>query len=77
MLLNKLEQQLRRDLQGIASDLRWSAVDIKVIAERLHQAGNPADAQALLRMCEVFEKTEARLVSYANEVKAHKINLST
>lgn len=76
MLLNKPEQELRRDLQAIASDLRWSAVDMKAIAQRLDQAGNPADAQMLLRMCEVFEKTEMRLASYANEVKAHKINLT-
>ena len=76
MLLNKPEQELRRDLQAIASDLRWSAVDMKAIAQRLDQAGNPADAQTLLRMCEVFEKTEARLVSYANEVKSHKIYLT-
>ena len=33
MELNKPEQDLKRDLQGIASDLKWSAVELKRIAE--------------------------------------------
>ncbi|SEM46920.1 hypothetical protein SAMN04487857_102144 [Pseudomonas sp. ok272] len=77
MPLNKPEQHLRADLKDIASELRWSAVEMKSIAERLKQSGNPVDAESLLRMCEVFERTEARLNSYADEVKAHKINLSS
>lgn len=77
MPLNKSEQDLRDDLKEIASDLRWSAVEMQSIAERLKQSGNPVDAQSLLRMCEVFEQTEARLNTYADEVKAHKINLSS
>ena len=52
---------------------RGSAI---LLVEQKLTSGLPADAQTLLRMCEVFEKTEARLVSYANEVKAHKINLT-
>lgn len=31
MALNKEEQDLKRDLQGIASDLKWSAVELKRI----------------------------------------------
>lgn len=73
MLHNKLEHDLRRDLQGIASDLRWSAVDLRQIAERLSTAGNEVDAQALLRMCEVFQSDEDRLTAYADEVKAGRI----
>ena len=34
MPLNKPSQDLKRDLQGIASDLKWSAVELKRIAER-------------------------------------------
>jgi hypothetical protein len=50
MILTKPNQDLKRDLQGIASDLKWSAVELLRVAERLSQAGNEADAQAVLRM---------------------------
>lgn len=40
-----LLDSLRRDLQGIASDLKWSAVELVRIAERLSVVGNEADAQ--------------------------------
>ena len=70
MGLNKLEQDLKRDLHGVASDLKWSAVELLRVAERLSQAGNEADAQALLRMCAVFHADEDRLTAYADEVKA-------
>lgn len=73
MELNKPEQDLKRDLQGIASDLKWSAVELKRIAERLSQSGHEADAQAVLKMCTVFQAGEDRLVGYADEVKAGRI----
>ena len=73
MALNKEEQDLKRDLQGIASDLKWSAVELKRIAERLNQSGHEADAQAVLKMCTVFHSGENRLVGYADEVKAGRI----
>jgi hypothetical protein len=60
-------QTLRRDLQGLASDLKWSAVELARIADRLSQAGNEADAQAVLRMCRIFHDGEERLVGYAEE----------
>ena len=68
MELNKPEQDLKRDLQGIASDLKWSAVELKRIAERLSQSGHGADAQAVLKMCTVFQAGEDRLVGYAAEI---------
>lgn len=71
--LNKSEQDLKRDLQGIASDLKWSVVELLRIAERLNQAGNKADSQAVLRMCTVFHAGEDRLAGYADEVKAGRI----
>ncbi|MFS1289416.1 hypothetical protein ACLRDI_17030 [Pseudomonas piscis] len=74
MRLNDVEQSLRRDLQGTASDLRWSAVELRRIAELLRQAGNGADAEALVRMCRLFQDDEERLVAYADEVKAHLIS---
>jgi hypothetical protein len=69
MTLTKPNQDLKRDLQGIASDLKWSAVELLRIAERLSQAENEADAQAVLRMCTVFQAGEDRLVGYAAEVE--------
>ena len=73
MTLNKSEQDLKRDLQGVASDLKWSAVELLRIAERLSLAGNEADAQAVLKMCTVFHDGEDRLAGYADEVKVGRI----
>ena len=73
MALNKEEQDLKRDLQGIASDLKWSAVELKRIAERLSQSGHEADAQAVLKMCAVFHAREDRLVGYAEKVSEGQI----
>ena len=73
MALNKEEQDLKRDLQGIASDLKWSAVELKRIAERLSQSGHEADAQAVLKMCTVLQAGEDRLAGYADEVKGGRI----
>ncbi len=73
MWLNESEKQLRRDLQGVASDLRWSAVELLRIAEQLQQAGNEVDAKAAKRLCEVLQGDEERLALYAGEVKARAI----
>ena len=73
MWLNESEQQLRRDLQDVASDLRWSAVELLRIAEQLRMAGNDVDAEAAKRLCELFQGDEARLAGYAEEVKAKTI----
>ena len=69
MTLTKPNQDLKRDLQGIASDLKWSAVELMRVAERLSQAGNEADAQAVLKMCTVLHADEDRLAGYAAEVE--------
>ncbi|VVP56828.1 hypothetical protein [Pseudomonas fluorescens] len=73
MTLKTPEQELKRDLQGVASDLKWSAVELMRIAERASQAGNEADAQALLKMCTVFHAGKDRLTAYVDEVKAGAI----
>ncbi|TWC27677.1 MULTISPECIES: hypothetical protein [unclassified Pseudomonas] len=73
MSLTKPNQDLKRDLQGIASDLKWSAVELMRVAERLSLAGNEADAQALLKMCTVFHADEDRLTAYVEEIKAGAI----
>lgn len=72
-MLTKTNQDLKRDLQGIASDLKWSAVELKRIAERLSQSGHEADAQAVLKMCTVFQAGEDRLAGFADEVKTGRI----
>ena len=73
MSLNNPNQDLKRDLQGIASDLKWSAVELLRVAERLSLTGNEADAQALLRMCKIFQADEDRLTAYAAEVADERI----
>lgn len=73
MPLTKPNQDLKRDLQGVASDLKWSAIELMRIAERLSLAGNEADAQAVLKMCTVLQADEDRLTGYADEVKTGQI----
>lgn len=74
MPLTKPNQELRRDLQGLASDLKWSAVELMRIAVRLSEAGNEADAQAVIRICQVLQAGEDRLTAYRDEVKAGSIS---
>ncbi|WGK93008.1 hypothetical protein [Pseudomonas migulae] len=74
MWLNESENELRRDLQSVASDLRWSAVELVRLADQLRQAGNDVDAQAVLRLCDLFQGDEQRLAGYAEEVKAKAIS---
>ena len=73
MTLTKPNQELSSDLKGLASDFKWSAVELMRIAERLSLAGNEADAQAVLRMCLVFHAGEDKLTGYADEVKSGRI----
>lgn len=73
MTLTNPNQALRRDLQGLASDLKWSAVELMRIAERLSQAGNEHDAQAVLRICRVMQDGEDRLAKFGDEVKVGAI----
>ncbi|MET0948248.1 MAG: hypothetical protein ABWY17_07240 [Pseudomonas sp.] len=74
MWLNESENELRRDLQSVASDLRWSAVELLRIAEQLRLAGTDVDAHAALRLCDLFQGDEQRLAGYAEEVKAKAIS---
>lgn len=73
MALNKPNQQLRRDLTGSASDMKWATVDLLRIAERLSLAGNEPDAQALLKICRVMQAAEDKLAGYADEVRDGRI----
>ncbi|MFF7709161.1 hypothetical protein [Pseudomonas sp. NPDC007930] len=73
MSQNKPEADLKRDLQGIASDLKWSVVELKRIAERLDSTGNQTDSHALRRMIEIFQRGEVQLNQYVEEVKDGRI----
>jgi hypothetical protein len=67
---------LRRDLQGLAADMKWSAVELVRIADRLSQAGNEPDAQALHRMIAMFQREEIRLAWIVNDITAGRITHS-
>ena len=73
MPLTKPNQDLKRDIQGVASDLKWSAVELVRIAERLSHAGNGPDAEALRRMITIFQQDEKRLSGWIEEVGADQI----
>lgn len=73
MGLTKPNQQLARDLQGLAADFKWSAVELMRIAERLSLLGNEADAQAIFKMIKVFHAGEDKLSGYADEVREGRI----
>lgn len=62
------DRSLQRELKGIASDLKWSAVELYRIADRLSHAGNDPDAQALRKMITVFHQDEARLEALTTRV---------
>lgn len=68
MSLTKPNQELRRDLKGIASGLKWSAVELMRIAERLSESGNEHDAMALMGMCSILQASEDKAAGYADEV---------
>lgn len=63
------DQQLKRKLSGIAADLKWSAVELARIAERLSQSGNEPDAQALRRMITVLRQDGESLDALGEQVQ--------
>ncbi|GGL49884.1 hypothetical protein GCM10009091_34520 [Pseudomonas brenneri] len=70
MSLKKPNQQLRRDLKAIASNLEESCIDLGKLSEKL----SDADAIALMGLVGTLYEEADRLVSYADEVKAGQIN---
>ncbi|EJF73157.1 hypothetical protein A462_04971 [Pseudomonas sp. Ag1] len=69
MGLTKPNQQLRRDLKAMASNLEQSCVDLGKLAEKL----SDADAIALMGLVGTLYEEADRLVWYADEVKAGRI----
>lgn len=69
MPLTKPNQQLRRDLKAIASNLEQSCVDLGKLAEKL----SDADAISLMGLVGTLYEEADRLVGYAKEVKIGRI----
>lgn len=69
MSLTKPNQQLRRDLKAIASNLEQSCIDLAKLAEKL----SDADAIALMGLVGTLYEEADRLVGYADDVKAGRI----
>lgn len=70
MPLTKPNQQLRRDLKAIASNLEESCVDLGRLASRL----SDADAIALMGLVGTLYEEADRLVGFADEVKTGLIS---
>ena len=70
MSLTKPNQQLRRDLKAIASNLEQSCIDLGRLASRL----SDADAIALMGLVGTLYEEADRLVGYAEEVKDGRIS---
>jgi hypothetical protein len=64
-----MNTQIRRQLYGISSDLKWSCVELLRIAERLEAAGNSPDSQAIHRMIQNFQQGELRLSEIADATR--------
>lgn len=69
MPLTKPNQQLRRDLKAIASNLEECCIDLSKLAEKL----SDADAIALMGLVGTLYEEADRLVGYADEVKAGRV----
>ncbi|QJI28933.1 hypothetical protein HKK55_09465 [Pseudomonas sp. ADAK18] len=72
MPLTKPNQQLRRDLKAIASNVERSCVDLVKFAEKL----SDADAIALMGLVGTLYEEADRLVGYADEIKVGRITRS-
>ncbi|MDD0974947.1 hypothetical protein [Pseudomonas fontis] len=73
MSLTKPNQELRRDLKDAAALLKWSGVDLFVIAKRLLAAGDEEGANDLMKIALALQDAEDKLVGYADEVKSSRI----
>lgn len=72
MSLKKPNQQLRRDLKAIASNLEESCIDLGKLSEKL----SDADSIALMGLVGTLYEEADRLVGYAEEVSAGQITRS-
>jgi hypothetical protein len=66
-------QQLRDTLISAAFLLKWSSADLLSKAHRLTEAGKQAEADALLKIVDNYQESEARLLGLADEVRDGRI----
>ncbi|MGY4639024.1 hypothetical protein [Pseudomonas sp. TE24901] len=72
MSLTKPNQQLRRDLKAIASNLEETCIELGKLAAKL----SDYDAMALMGLVVTLHEEADRLVGYAEEVKLGSITRS-
>ena len=73
MTVSKESQQLRDALISAAFLLKWSSADLRKSANAMTDAGNEAEANALLEIVSNYESSEASLLGYADEVRDGRI----
>ena len=73
MNTGKDNQELREALISAAFLLKWSAADLLGKANALADAGNQAEADAMLEIVNNYQTSEDRLLGFADEVKAGRI----
>lgn len=70
MPLTRPNQELRRDLKAAAATLKWSGLDLFVVAKRLLAAADDIGADELMKIALSYQVVEDKLAGYADEVKA-------
>lgn len=73
MTVSTESQQLRDALISAAFLLKWSSADLRKSANAMTDAGNAAEAGAMLEIVSNYESSEASLLRFADEVKSGRI----
>lgn len=73
MTITTDSQTLRDALISAAFLLKWSAADLRKHAHRLAEAGELAQAEALLEIMNNYQNSEASLLGFADEVRDGRI----
>lgn len=73
MTVSTESQQLREALISAAFLLKWSSADLRKSANAFAEAGNEAEASALLEVVSNYESSEASLLGFADEVRDGRI----
>lgn len=76
MPATKPNQELRRDLKAAAATLKWSGLDLFVVAKRLLAIGDDQGANDLMRIALALQEIEDTLEGYAEEVKVGQVKRS-
>lgn len=73
MTVSTDSQQLREALISAAFLLKWSSADLRKSANAMTDAGNEAEASALLEVVSNYESSESSLLGFADEVRDGRI----